>query len=72
MQGASINDDRGRVRDPPEEMKGVRPGRRTSEFVTQTLSYMSVLGSVFLGALAVRPRSVKYQMHAQLPIHCCF
>ena len=47
------------MKDPPEEMKGVRPGRRTSEFVTQTLSYMSVLGSVFLGALAVRTRSAE-------------
>jgi preprotein translocase subunit SecY len=32
----------------------VRPGRRTAEYITDTLMYMSVLGSVFLGLLAVR------------------
>ncbi len=32
----------------------VRPGRKTAEFITETLKNMSVLGSVFLGALAVR------------------
>lgn len=33
----------------------VRPGRKTAEYITDTLMYMSVLGSVFLGLLAVRP-----------------
>jgi protein transport protein SEC61 subunit alpha len=33
----------------------VRPGRATAEFVTRTLTRMSVLGSAFLGALAAAP-----------------
>lgn len=34
---------------------GVRPGRATAEFVTDRLTYMSVLGSAFLGILAAAP-----------------
>lgn len=37
----------------------VRPGRQTAEYVTQTLTNMSVLGSVFLGALAAAPSAVE-------------
>lgn len=43
LQGASI--------------PAVRPGRKTAEYITDTLMYMSVLGSVFLGLLAVRTYS---------------
>jgi len=33
----------------------VRPGRATADYVTRTLTRMSVLGSAFLGALAAAP-----------------
>eukprot|EP00208_Stichococcus_sp_RCC1054_P005180 CAMPEP_0206138650 /NCGR_PEP_ID=MMETSP1473-20131121/3469_1 /ASSEMBLY_ACC=CAM_ASM_001109 /TAXON_ID=1461547 /ORGANISM="Stichococcus sp, Strain RCC1054" /LENGTH=536 /DNA_ID=CAMNT_0053532139 /DNA_START=146 /DNA_END=1757 /DNA_ORIENTATION=- len=37
----------------------VRPGRKTAEYITQTLTNMSVLGSVFLGVLAAAPAAVE-------------
>lgn len=37
----------------------VRPGRKTAEYITDTLMYMSVLGSVFLGLLAAAPAGVE-------------
>ena len=37
----------------------MRPGRKTAEYVTRTLTNMSVLGSVFLGALAAAPAAVR-------------
>lgn len=40
-------------------ISGVRPGRATAEFITKTLDRMSVLGSVFLGALAAAPALVE-------------
>jgi hypothetical protein len=53
LQGASI--------------PAVRPGRQTAEYVTQTLTNMSVLGSVFLGALAAAPSAVLLTAHPPLP-----
>ncbi|KAL6776154.1 SECY1 [Auxenochlorella protothecoides x Auxenochlorella symbiontica] len=38
---------------------GIRPGRNTAAFITQTLARMSVLGSAFLGALAIAPAIVE-------------
>ncbi|PSC69780.1 pre translocase secY subunit [Micractinium conductrix] len=38
---------------------GVRPGRATAEYITKTLDRMSVLGSIFLGALAAAPALVE-------------
>lgn len=38
---------------------GVRPGRNTADYVTKTLKRMSVLGSAFLGALALAPAVVE-------------
>ncbi|KAL4427972.1 hypothetical protein ABPG75_002061 [Micractinium tetrahymenae] len=38
---------------------GIRPGRATAEYITKTLDRMSVLGSVFLGALAAAPALVE-------------
>jgi len=40
-------------------ISGVRPGRNTAEFVTKTLKRLSVLGSAFLGALALAPSLVE-------------
>lgn len=37
----------------------VRPGRATSDYITKTLNRMSILGSVFLGALAATPPLVE-------------
>ncbi|KAJ9511646.1 pre protein translocase secY subunit [Haematococcus lacustris] len=41
----------------------VRPGRQTAEFVTNTLTRMSLLGSVFLGALSAAPAVVEGITH---------
>lgn len=48
--------------DMSEELKkggasvpGIRPGKKTSDFISGTLNRMSVLGSVFLGGLALTP-----------------
>ena len=38
---------------------GVRPGRKTAEYITGTLERMSILGSAFLGALAAAPAAVE-------------
>jgi len=38
---------------------GVRPGKATEDFITRTLDRMSVLGSVFLGVLALAPAVVE-------------
>ncbi|CAG9462332.1 unnamed protein product [Pedinophyceae sp. YPF-701] len=40
-------------------LAGVRPGRQTADFITDTLARMSVLGSVFLGVLASAPAVVE-------------
>ena len=45
LQGASI--------------AGVRPGRKTADYITGTLERMSILGSAFLGALAAAPAAVE-------------
>jgi preprotein translocase subunit SecY len=42
---------------------GVRPGRQTAEYVTGTLTRMSLLGSVFLGALSAAPAAVEALTH---------
>lgn len=44
---------------------GVRPGRATAEYVTNTLTRMSVLGSAFLGILAAAPAAVEAVTHLQ-------
>lgn len=49
MQGASI--------------PSVRPGKATAEYVTTTLTRMSVLGSTFLGVLAAAPAGVELVTH---------
>lgn len=41
----------------------IRPGRQTAEYVTNTLTRMSLLGSVFLGALAAAPAAVEGLTH---------
>jgi preprotein translocase subunit SecY len=41
----------------------VRPGRATAEYVTRTLTRMSLLGSAFLGLLAVAPAAVEWLTH---------
>ncbi len=38
---------------------GIRPGRATADYITQTLSRMSILGSAFLGVLAAAPALVE-------------
>ncbi len=38
---------------------GVRPGRKTADYITGTLERMSILGSAFLGALAAAPAAVE-------------
>ncbi len=37
----------------------IRPGKQTAEYVTRTLTRMSLLGSVFLGALSATPALVE-------------
>jgi len=44
---------------------GVRPGRATSDFIQQTLERMSILGSGFLGLLAVTPGLVEAVTHLE-------
>jgi preprotein translocase subunit SecY len=44
----------------------VRPGRRTAEYITDTLMYMSVLGSVFLGLLAVRVQRAASRLYNEI------
>ncbi|KXZ55679.1 hypothetical protein GPECTOR_2g1229 [Gonium pectorale] len=41
----------------------IRPGRQTAEYVTRTLTRMSLLGSVFLGALSAAPALVEGITH---------
>ncbi|GFR48827.1 hypothetical protein Agub_g10780 [Astrephomene gubernaculifera] len=41
----------------------IRPGKQTAEYVTRTLTRMSLLGSVFLGALAAAPAAVEAVTH---------
>jgi len=41
----------------------IRPGRQTAEYVTNTLTRMSLLGSVFLGALSGAPALVEALTH---------
>ena len=38
---------------------GVRPGKHTANFLSDMLGNLSVLGSVFLGVLAVAPTAVE-------------
>lgn len=38
---------------------GIRPGKNTADFITDTLARMSVLGSAFLGVLAAAPAAVE-------------
>ena len=40
-------------------VQGIRPGKQTSEFITETLRRMSLLGSGFLGLLAAAPAGVE-------------
>ena len=40
-------------------VQGIRPGRKTAEFITTTLNRMSLLGSGFLGLLAAAPAGVE-------------
>lgn len=40
-------------------VQGIRPGKQTSEFITETLKRMSLLGSGFLGLLAAAPAGVE-------------
>lgn len=40
-------------------IQGVRPGRKTAEYITNTLNRMSLLGSGFLGLLAAAPAGVE-------------
>ena len=40
-------------------ISGVRPGRKTADYITGTLERMSILGSAFLGALAAAPALVE-------------
>ena len=42
---------------------GIRPGKQTAEYVTSTLTRMSILGSVFLGALSAAPAAVEALTH---------
>jgi protein transport protein SEC61 subunit alpha len=42
---------------------GIRPGKQTAEYVTSTLTRMSILGSVFLGALSAAPAAVEAITH---------
>jgi len=42
---------------------GLRPGKQTAEYVTSTLTRMSLLGSVFLGALSAAPAIVEQITH---------
>ncbi|PNW72115.1 hypothetical protein CHLRE_16g681900v5 [Chlamydomonas reinhardtii] len=41
----------------------IRPGKQTAEYVTRTLTRMSLLGSVFLGALSAAPAAVEAITH---------
>ncbi|KAG2501670.1 hypothetical protein HYH03_000173 [Edaphochlamys debaryana] len=41
----------------------IRPGKQTAEYVTRTLTRMSLLGSVFLGALSAAPALVEAATH---------
>lgn len=41
----------------------IRPGKQTAEYITRTLTNMSALGSVFLGALSVAPAAVEALTH---------
>lgn len=42
---------------------GIRPGKQTAEYVASTLTRMSLLGSVFLGALSLAPAAVEGLTH---------
>eukprot|EP00877_Chromochloris_zofingiensis_P000361 jgi/Chrzof1/10325/Cz04g37160.t1_SECY1[v5.2] len=42
---------------------GLRPGKQTAEYVSSTLTRMSILGSVFLGALSAAPSIVEGLTH---------
>jgi len=46
-------------------LAGIRPGKNTADFITDTLARMSVLGSAFLGALAAAPALVEAVTHLQ-------
>lgn len=55
--------------DMSEELKksgasvpGIRPGQKTSEFISGILNRMSVLGSVFLGGLALTPPLIEVRL----------
>lgn len=41
----------------------IRPGKQTAEYVTATLTRMSILGSLFLGALSATPAAVENLTH---------
>ncbi|MEW5316278.1 MAG: hypothetical protein WDW38_007659 [Sanguina aurantia] len=41
----------------------IRPGKQTAEYVSDTLTRMSILGSVFLGVLSVAPSAVEGITH---------
>ncbi len=41
----------------------MRPGKQTAEYVTATLTRMSILGSIFLGALSAAPAVVEALTH---------
>ena len=47
---------------------GVRPGRATSDFIQQVLERMSILGSGFLGLLAVTPGLVEAVTHLEVRV----
>jgi len=42
---------------------GIRPGKQTAEYVSSTLTRMSLLGSIFLGALSLAPAAVEGLTH---------
>lgn len=42
---------------------GIRPGKQTAEYVASTLTRMSLLGSIFLGALSLAPAAVEGLTH---------
>lgn len=44
---------------------GIRPGKPTADFITRTLSKITLMGAIFLGVIAVFPIVLNYGMHVQ-------
>lgn len=51
-------------------VQGIRPGKKTASYISETLNRMSLLGSGFLGLLAAAPAGV--EALTKLQVSFCF